>query len=99
MDKKDDNEYLEVHFNSDETRTGTEAILFLVGGFYWLFRTLFWGFMLLTFAPILGSIFPAHVAQDILMGCLANGLRLLEEARDKGYITEECYDENKHNFG
>jgi uncharacterized membrane protein len=82
-----------------EDMEGWEAIAFLFGGFYWLFRTVFWGFMVVTFAPILGSIVPAHVAQNILAGCLANGFRLLEEAHDKGYITEECYDENKHNLG
>lgn len=82
-----------------EDMEGWEAIAFLIGGFYWLFRTAFWGFMVVTFAPILGSIVPAHVARNILMGCLANGYRLLEEARDKGYIDEECYERNKHNFG
>ena len=83
---------------SEDMESG-EAIAFILGGYWWLLRTLFWGFMVLTFSPILGSVVPAHVAQNILMGCLANGLRLLEEARDKGYIDEECYEKNRHNFG
>ena len=76
-----------------------EAILWLLGGYGWLFRTLFWGFMVLTFVPIMGSIMPQPAAQNVLAGCLRNGIRLLREARDKGYITEECYEANKHNFG
>ena len=76
-----------------------ESIIFLFYGFCWLFRTLFWAFMVSTFSPILGSIVPAHVAQDILLGCLAGGRRLLEEAHDKGYIDEACYERNKNNFG
>ena len=82
---------------SEDMKPG-EAILWLLGGYCWMVRTVFWGFMVLTFAPIMGSIMPPEAAQNVLVSCVRNGIRLLEEARDKGYITEECYEANKNNF-
>jgi hypothetical protein len=82
-----------------EPKTATEATVFLLGGFYWLGRVLFWALMANCVLPVLAPVFPQDVLENAYRNTLAGGMALLEEAREKGYITEEHYRETRDNFG
>ena len=79
--------------------TTGEALSHLISGFWWFGRTLFWAMMIHCVIPFAAPLFPPDARENLLLGCMRSGMKLLEEARDKGFITEECYDENKSNFG